>query len=127
RGTARWFLCRSDFCCRTCAAGSARCVFCLCNCARHFGFPARASRRPFAEPDPLTPEEVPCAHDRRLLLPSQPDRTGWLAPGRSLAPQVDGGLGPDSLTLSNVVTPGGAPLTQWQSNRPHRWLADDPR
>src|SRR4029077_18258893 len=81
----------------------------------HFGFAVRASRRPFAEPDPLTLEEVPCAHDRRLLRPSQPDRTGWLAPGLSLAPQVDGGLGPDSLTLSNVVTPGGARFTQWES------------
>jgi hypothetical protein len=33
----------------------------------------------------------------------------------NMAPVVDGGLGTDSLTLSNVVTPGGARFTQWES------------
>jgi hypothetical protein len=33
----------------------------------------------------------------------------------NMAPVVDGGLGTDRLTLSNVVTPGGARFTQWES------------
>lgn len=33
----------------------------------------------------------------------------------NMAPVVDGGLGTDTLTLSNVVTPDGARFTQWES------------
>ena len=66
----------------------------------------RALQRPCCDTRAADPNTYCTGKHTRRALPAAP---------ANMAPVVDGGLGTDRLTLSNVVTPGGARFTQWES------------